>query len=96
MHGSHSPNRGMSQVLSLFPTILPFSPQAESHCNSQRPVTNPALVSLAQNGERHIQPEGLSLCGSTTSVSSANESSHFHQLPDGYILYLLRNPEAIF
>lgn len=64
-------------------------------CKSQRPVTSPALVSLVQRGDHHIQSRAFSPDGTTLSVSSANSSSKCSQHSDGFLLYLGRCLGAI-
>lgn len=92
MPGSHSVNSSISTSIVFLPPAIVLHC---SLCKSQRPVTSPALVSLVQRGDHHIQSRAFSPGGATLSVSSANSSSKCSQHPDGCLLYLGRCLGAI-
>lgn len=97
-----SPGLPICQIVTVnssISTSIVFLPPAIvlhcSLCKSQRPVTSPALVSLVQRGDHHIQSRAFSPDGTTLSVSSANSSSKCSQHSDGFLLYLGRCLGAI-
>lgn len=64
MIGTQSANWVSQQLWTFFLHYVFFlSQETESHCNSERPIAKPALLSLVQSAVHHPQPEGFFLWG---------------------------------